>query len=199
MLQGNSRAPWTTVRCSMRSLWAWTGATQDSPKRIGLFSTLGKFRAPRTTVRCSMRSLWAWTGATQDSPKRTGLFSTVGAPAPSPADITKTTMVTRREPPLRCPRMSYRALTPHSPAGGCFAPGKVPPPNTLSPGGSKSRTLRGEKSRDRGERLDGVPGSHPSPETVFRHRPLPDAGEGNDAGRSTTRVRRRGGRAGRRG
>ena len=50
-----------------------------------------------------------------------------------------------------------------------------------------------------GERLDGVPGNHPSPETVFRHCPPPDAGEGSDARLLTTRVRRRGGRAGRRG
>ena len=37
---GKSRPPWTTVRCSMRSLWAWTGATHGSPKLTGLFGTL---------------------------------------------------------------------------------------------------------------------------------------------------------------
>ena len=36
---GKSRPPWTTVRCAMRSLWAWTGATQGSPKLTGLCST----------------------------------------------------------------------------------------------------------------------------------------------------------------
>ena len=35
-LPGKSRAPWTTVRCSVRSLWAWTGATLGSPKLTGL-------------------------------------------------------------------------------------------------------------------------------------------------------------------
>ena len=78
---GKSRPPWTTVRCSMRSMWAWTGATQGSPKLTGLFSTVGKSRAPWTTVRCSVRSLWAWTGATQGSPKLTGLCSTRESPA----------------------------------------------------------------------------------------------------------------------
>jgi len=80
----------------------------------------------------------------------------------------------------------------------------------LHPGKSRHRTrslptaLRAGHCEARkagivGERLDGVPGNHPSPEIVFSHCPPPDAWEGNNAGCSTTRVRRRGGRAGRRG
>ena len=34
---GKSRPPWTTVRCSMSSIWAWTDATQGSPKLTGLY------------------------------------------------------------------------------------------------------------------------------------------------------------------
>ena len=86
-------------------------------RRRGAFQTRvlpGKSRAPWTTVRCSMRSLWAWTGASQSSPKLTGLRSTPGAPAPSPAQVSKTTMVTRPEPPPHFPRMSYRPV-PRSP------------------------------------------------------------------------------------
>ena len=173
LLPGKSRAPWTTVRCSMRSLWAWTGATLGSPKLTGLCSTLGapapspahvskatmvtrpeppphfprmsyrpvprsslparapslpgKSRAPWTTVLCSMRSLWAWTGATLGSPKLTGLRSTLGAPAPSPAHVSKTTMVTRPEPLPHGPRTAYRPVPGSSlPARAPTLPGKVP-------------------------------------------------------------------------
>ena len=34
---GKSRPPWTTVGCSMSSIWAWTDATQGSPKLTGLY------------------------------------------------------------------------------------------------------------------------------------------------------------------
>ena len=221
--------------CALKTGLDWCNPTFAETHRS--LQHPGKSRPPWTTVRCSMRSLWAWTGATHGSPKLTGLYRNLGAPAPSPAHVSKTTMVTWREPPPRGPRMSYRALTPHSPAGGgAGAPRKVP--RTLDegalfdafdmgldgcnpgfaethrslrhPGKSRHRTrsvpaapkaghCEARKTGIVGERPDGFSGNHPSPETVSSHCPPPDAGEGSDAGCPTTRVRRRGGRAGRRG
>ena len=92
----------------------------------------GKSRAPWTTVRCSMRSLWAWTGATQSSPKLTGVSA---APRERPrtpqAHVSKTAMVTRREPPPHFPRMSYRPVPRSSlPARAPALPGKSRAPWT---------------------------------------------------------------------
>ena len=78
-------------------------------------------------------------------------------------------------------------------------PGKSRHRTRSLPTAPRAEHCEARKSGIVGERLDGVPGNHHSPETVFSHCPLPDAGEGNNAGCSTTRVRRRGGRAGRRG
>ena len=92
----------------------------------------GKSRAPWTTVRCSMRSLWAWTGATLGSPKLTGVSAAPWERPRTPqAHVSKTTMVTRPEPPPHGPRTAYRP-EPRSPlpARAPALPGKSRAPWT---------------------------------------------------------------------
>ena len=191
-LPGKSRAPWTTVRCSILSIWVWTGATHGSPKLKGLCSTPGKSRAPRTTVRCSMSSLWAWTGATH--PPFAETYRSLQHPGKVPPPLDDSALFDEFDMGLDgCnPRFAetHRSL---------LHPGKSRHRTRSLPTALRAGHCEARKAGIVGERLDGVPGNHPSPETVFRHCPLPNAGEGNDAGCSTTRVRRRGGRAGRRG